>query len=112
MTVENVTRVLVFNKTKGDKLETVRGIHELCIPRPLVEEIQRRYVTDTEKIHAYADYYVNYHPDGSWYHLTNRLYWNKDFTAAKESKSFMSTGKIIVPAVSDSFYWVATLLCI
>ena len=90
MTVENVTRV--FNKIKGDKLEKVIG-DVLDIPSSLMEEIQRRYSTDTEKIHAYADYYVNCHPDASWDRLTVGLYWREEFTAARESKSYVSTGK-------------------
>ena len=65
----------------------------LGIPSSLREEIQRRYSTDTEKIHAYADYYVNYHPDASWDDLTRRLYRTMELTAARESKSFMLTGK-------------------
>ena len=92
MTVENVTRV--FNKIKGDKLEEVMGgLGGLGIPSSLREEIQRRYSTDTEKIHAYADYYVNYHPGASWDHLIGRLYQSQELTAARESKSFMSTGE-------------------
>ena len=92
MTVENFTRV--FNKIKGDKLEDVMCRYGgLGIPSSLVEDIQKRYSTDTEKIHAYADYYVNCHPDASWDHLTNGLYRFEEFTAARESKSFMSAGK-------------------
>ena len=60
MTVDNVTQIL--NKIPGDKWEGVMGKGGLDIPRPLLREIQRRYSTDTEKIHACADYYVNYQP--------------------------------------------------
>ena len=90
MTVDNVTQIL--NKTPGDKWERVMGVGGLDIPKPLHEEIQRRYSTDTEKIHACADYYVNYHPDAGWEHLTVKLYSYKEFASARESKSFMSTG--------------------
>ena len=64
----------------------------LGIPGPLLEEIQRRYSTDTEKNHACADYYVNYHPHAEWQHLTMELYM-EEHASARESKSFMSTGK-------------------
>ena len=91
MTVDNVTQIL--NKIPGHKWGAVMDIRGIDIPRPLQEEIQRRYSIATEKIHAYADYYVNCHPDAEWRHLTERLYEMKEFTLARESKSFMSTGK-------------------
>ena len=89
MTVDNVTQVM--DKREGDKWEEVMG--GLDIPRSLLEEIQKRYSTDAEKIHAGVDYYVNYKPDPSWEDLTIELYVRKEFAAARESKSFMSTGK-------------------
>ena len=91
MTVDNVTQIL--NKITGHKWEKVMGGGGLDIPRPLLEEIQRRYSTDTEKNHACADYYVNCHPDAKWEHLTRRLYLKEEFALARDSKSFMSTGK-------------------
>ena len=92
MTVDNVTQIL--NKIQGDKWEEVMGgTLGLDIPRPLLREIQRRYSTDTEKNHACADYYVNYHPEAKRADLTAKLYVNEEFTLARESKSFMSTGK-------------------
>ena len=89
MTVDNVTQIL--NKMSGDKWKEVMSA--LDIPWPLCEEIQRRHSTDTEKNHACADYYVNCHPKAEWEHLTRGLYWRKEFAAARESKTFMSTGK-------------------
>ena len=92
MTVDNVTQIL--NKIPGRKWEKVMGeVGGLGIPWPLLKEIQRRYSTDTEKNHACADYYVNCHPEAEWGHFTRGLYFKKEFTAARESKTFMSTGK-------------------
>ena len=91
MTVDNVTQIL--NKIPVDKWEVVMGGGGLDIPNPLREEIQRRYSTDTEKNHACADYYVNYHPQAEWEHLTVNLYAREEFALAREFKSFMSTGK-------------------
>ena len=91
MTVDDVTQIL--NKIPADKWEEVMGGLGLDIPWPLLKEIQRRYSTDTEKNHAYADYYVNYHPDAEWKHLIMELYLQEEFALARESKSFMSTGK-------------------
>ena len=91
MTVDIVTQIL--NKTPGDKWEEVMGGGGLGIPWSLLEEIQRRYSTDAEKNCACADYYVNYHPKAEWKHLTVILYLKKEFGAARESKSFISTGK-------------------
>jgi hypothetical protein len=93
MTVDNVTQIL--NKTPGDKWEKVMGRGGLDIPSALLWEIRRRYSTDTEKNHACAGYYVNCHPDAEWEHLTTSLYHQEEFALARESKSFMSTGKYI-----------------
>ena len=90
MTVDNVTQVM--DKVEGDKWKMMGGAG-LDIPRSLLKEIQRRYSTDAEKIHTHVNYYLNYQPDASWEHLTAGLYGNKEFAAARESKSFMSTGK-------------------
>ena len=89
MTVDNVTQIL--SKISEDKWERVMGGG--IIPKPLLWEIKRRYSTDTETYRAIADYYVNYHPNCSWEQLTLRLYGRSEFAAARESKSFMSTGK-------------------
>ena len=91
MTVDNVTHIL--NKMQGDKWEEVMDVGGLGIPLSLWEEIQRRYSTDAEKNRAYADYYVNYHPAAEWKRLTSALYLQEEFTAARESKSFMPTGR-------------------
>ena len=71
----------------------VMGILGVGIPDSVTEEIERRSSTDTEKNKAYANYYVNYHADASWEHLTWGLYLRAELAAARESKSFMSTGK-------------------
>ena len=91
MTVDNVTQVI--NKIEGDKWEVIGRGSVNIVPRHQLEEIKRRYSTDTEKIHACVDYYVNCNPHATWKHLTRELYYEKEFAAARESKSFMSTGK-------------------
>ena len=91
MTVDNVTQVM--DKIEADKWEEVMCAGGLGIPWSLWEEIQRRYSTVTEKIHAGVDYYLNYKPDASWEDLTRKLYVKNESAAARESKSFMSTGK-------------------
>ena len=96
MTVANVTQIL--NKIPGDKwVKVMGGGLGLEIPWPLLEEIQRRRSTDTEKNHACADYYVNYHPEAEWKHLTAKLYYKEEFALARDSKSFMPTGNQILP---------------
>ena len=91
MTVDNVTQDI--NKIEGDKWEVMgRGGNDI-VPRYQLWEIQRRCSTDTEKTHACAAYFVNYHPDPSWKEFAIHMYYKKEFTAARESKSFMSTGK-------------------
>jgi hypothetical protein len=92
MTMDNVTQIL--NNIPRDKWEKVMGGGGLDIPRALVLLIQkRRFSTDTEKNHACADYYVNYHPEAEWIHITAKMYANEEFALARESKSLMSTGK-------------------
>ena len=91
MTVVNVSRVV--NKI-GDKWKVMDCLH---IPEPLQEEIKSRYSTETEQIRASADYYVNCHPNASWEDLTWKLHNREEFAAARESKSFMSTGKYYLP---------------
>ena len=93
MTVDNVTQIL--NKIPEEKWEEMMGKAGLDIPGALHEEIrQRRYSTDTEKNHAYADYYVKCHPACEWKKIVMELYYEKEFALARESKSFMSTGKL------------------
>ena len=90
MTVDGVTQVL--DKIKGDKAKVMRTI--LDIPSPLVDEImERSYSTKSEKSRAFADVYVNIHHNPSWEHLTYCMYSMEEFASARESKSFMSTGK-------------------
>ena len=91
MTVDNVSQIL--NNIPKHEWELVMSREGLDIPGPLLEEIQRRYSTNKEKNHACADYYVNYHPDAEWAHLTMGLYYMSAPASARESKSFMSTGK-------------------
>ena len=98
MIVDNVTQIL--NKIPGDKWEEVMGIGGLGIPWPLLIEIQRRYSTDTEKNHACADYYMNCHPEAEWEHLTAGFYNKKELSLARESKSFMSTGKNTITIIA------------
>ena len=97
MSVDIVTQIL--NKIPADKWKEVIGrtVGGLDIPEPLLEEIQKRYSTDTEKNHACADYYVNCHPQAEWIHLTNLLYINRQFDALKEKKSI---GNLIHTGVS------------
>ena len=90
MTVDAVAQVM--DKIKEDKSEVMRsGLH---IPKLLVDEIlQRSYSTDSEESRALIDVYINIHPNASWENLTRRLYGWMKLAAARESKTFMSTGK-------------------
>ena len=90
LTVDNVIRVI--NKIEGDKAR-VFIVPFIVIPSLVLDEIQR-FSTDIEKNNAYADYIVTVWPDVSWAYLTFVLYCRNEFSAAKESKSFMSNGKV------------------
>ena len=58
------------------------------VPRPQLE-IYQKYSTEEQRIHACADVYVNCHPESSWTHLCQRLYWVKEITAVRKAKTFM-----------------------
>ena len=88
LTVDDVTKII--NKIEGNKVWVMR---RLGVPESLLKEIEKRYSTDSEKSHAYADYYVHIHPGASWECLTKTLWDKEELTAARESKSHMSTGK-------------------
>jgi methionine synthase I (cobalamin-dependent) len=90
--VDNVTEVL--NMMEGDKWKLTCA---LGIPKSQLEEI----LTDAERIHASAKYYVKYHPNASWQLLTGELYYKKEFSAAMKSKSYMSTGNSIFTMYHD-----------
>ena len=90
MTVDNVTQIL--NKIPGHKWENVMSG---LVTWPLLEEIHKRYSTNTEKNHTCADYYVNCHPEAGWKDLAAKLYVGEEFSLARVSKSFMSTGKLL-----------------
>ena len=97
--MDDVTQV--FNKIEGDKSKVMgldgsgmmSDLIGIGIPYSVIEEIERRSSTDKEKNKAYANYFVNYHPGASWEDLTIRLYLVNALAAARESKSFMTTGK-------------------
>ena len=88
--MDNVIRVI--NKIEGDKA-SVFGNPFSVFPTSLLYEIQR-YSTNIEKNNAYADYIVTVWPDVSWLFLTFILNRRNEVSAAKESKSFMSNGKV------------------
>ena len=68
-------------------------MERLCIPESLLQEIEEKYSTDSEKNHAYVHYYVHIHGDASWRDLAHALFHKEEFTATRLSKAFMSTGK-------------------
>ena len=64
------------------------------VPDPQLEEIYQKYSTEEQRIHAYADIYVNCYPHSSWTHLCKGLYFLNEITAAKKAKTFIpQTGK-------------------
>ena len=95
MTVDAVARVV--DKIKNDKSEAITVVG---IPNSLVDEIkQAKHSSDSEMSRAFASAYLNIHPNASWEQLTARLYTFSEFAAARESKSFMSTGKCVATSI-------------
>ena len=52
---------------------------------------QRRVEISTRKeiSSECASYYVHYHPEPSWTHLADRLYFNEEFAAVEKLKTFL-----------------------
>lgn len=53
------------------------------------EKIYRSHSSETEKIHACSDTYVNCHPGSSWEHLTLLLYAKDEMTAVELARPFL-----------------------
>ena len=60
------------------------------IPDPQLEEIYHKYSIEEQRIQACADFYVNCNPGSSWTHLCRRFYLEKDKTAVRKAKTFIS----------------------
>ena len=81
--MENVTGVMESVAVERRKeLWSKWGI----VPDPQREE---KYSTEEQRIHACADIYVNCHPESSWTHLCQRLYWENEVTAVRKAKTFI-----------------------
>jgi hypothetical protein len=86
LTVENV--VGVMEKVAVERRKKVWSGWDI-VPGPQLEEIYQKYSTEEQRIHACADFYINYHPDCSWTHLCRRLYMMKEMTAARKARTFI-----------------------
>ena len=63
----------------------VRG--RLNVPEHMVNHLSER-----AKKHAVGNYYLQTHPDASWQHLTENLYWTKQFNAVEKAKQHLPKG--------------------
>ena len=86
LTMENV--VGVMEKVAVERRKEVWSEWEI-IPDPQLEEIYQKYSTEEQRIHAYADIYVNCRPHSSWTYLCKGLYEENEMTAARKAKTFM-----------------------
>ena len=78
LTIENV--ISVMETVAVDRRKSI------LVPDTLLEECYQNY--------ACADIYVNCHPESSWTHLCQRLWNNKEVTAARKAKTFIpQTGR-------------------
>ena len=90
MTEDNVIRVM--ETVAVDRRKGVWS-YGICVPDPLLEEIYQNYSTEDQRLHACADFYINFHPDPSWLDICGGLFINHEFTAARKAKTFTPTGK-------------------
>ena len=54
-----------------------------------LEEIYEKYLTEEQRMHACADFYVDTNPHSSWTHLCWGLYKKSELTAARKAKTFI-----------------------
>ena len=89
--MENVVGVMENVAVEGRKEAWSRwGI----VPDIWIEEIYQKYSTEEQRIHACADIYINCHHESSWTHLCRGLYYVKEISAARKTKTFIpQTGK-------------------
>ena len=66
-------------------LERVRLL--LNVPEHMVDHFSER-----EKKHTVGNYYLQTHPDASWQHLTDRLYYAEQFNAVEKAKQHLTKG--------------------
>ena len=60
------------------------------VPEPLLEEIYQKYSNEEQKLHACADYYVNWGVHSSWEDLALVLYLKEETTAVEEVRSYLN----------------------
>ena len=87
LTVENVTEVVeCMSVDRRIKLLSEPGL----IATEQQEEINKKFSTNDQRVHACIDYYVNHpivHP--SWTTLCRKLYRMNEITAAGKAKAFI-----------------------
>ena len=86
LTVENVVGVMEKVAVERRKEAWSRGD---IIPSSQRVEIYHTYSTEEQRIHAYADFYVNCLPHSSWTLLCWGLYGKNEMTAARKAKTFI-----------------------
>ena len=60
----------------------------------LLNEIYHNHSSEDQRLHACADFYVNYHYESSWAHLCRGLFYKKQVNAARKAKTFIpQTGR-------------------
>ena len=66
-------------------LEKARSL--FGVPQHMVDHLSER-----EKKYAVGNYYLQTHPDASWQHLTEMLYWAEQFSAVEKAKQHLPKG--------------------
>ena len=71
-----------------------KGMWSKHVPDALLDEIYQNYSSEDQRLHACADFYVNFNPKSSWMLLCCELWIKKEVTAAGKANTFIpKTGK-------------------
>ena len=84
--VENVSAILSKLSLKSWKDSFAKQYCGVSlIPPSQLKEIDEGFKVETECIHACAEYYVDYHPEASWTHLTAWIH-REDYTSPMDNQ--------------------------
>ena len=98
LTVENVGQVM----EKVEPNVKMKVWESIVYYDHIIEEIQEKYSTDSEKETAYVNMYVNCDKDASWEEIAENLYQHHQLAAVDEVRSYL-------PPRGEPCFWSACI---
>ena len=72
-----------------------KEVWSVLVPGALLDEIYQNYSSEDQRLHAHADFYVNFHPESSWTPLCEKLLDKGEVNAVRKAKTFIpQTGRL------------------